>query len=739
MIHRHDAVFVFPYPSRDATFRFPAIFACCSGELKSRGIPAAVVELYLDVDNPASSRDALDDLAGFLRLQDPRVVILSDVFEPALFNTVREACQAAVVCTDGLSAGPSGTVDFGLERYETNPAPLVPLVEALVRGDAVDGIPNVRAAADVRDPEIIPCGEVPMFLAPPDYNFVQIPGDAPRPSRRLSVYVNPGCPWSRSVLDNPVFSGADLTSPGLALRGCSFCIQDGRYSGLDAETTVERIVLELECWTRLYPDCREVVLWDESPWRFLPLLVEKVASSAKGPIAVCFHARADDLVRHSGTIESACASARRFPDSGVTLAVTLIGFENYSAAELARMNKGSTPDDVRAAAGTCRRIADKWPDVFEFDRFKASSFILFTPWTTRSDLEENIRGFNNDDILEFSTGMGLTKLRLYPGLPIFRLAERDGLVSEGNFDADLRSSRRFGYSTDVPWRFADPDVEKVYRLYLALYPLVDRHEQVDLLDWVVRAVFDGGAGMMPAGEVATLMGRLRVAVAALNGRGGACGPSRTDGATDERSGTLEVTLSGGGVPCPGRKPDMTRDPSPGRLAVRISRYGATAAMIHVIGREPGRSPVMLRAVYLARQSGIPRAAVRTDGTVFADPAMLARAIKAGVTDIEFRIFGPGPEDWAAVTGDPAAFETFRRAASLVGASSSVVRSRALVELGLVKPASIPGVVAMVRESGLGGISWEAPVACLPATGLADFVESLEAFAADLINRKPGHP
>lgn len=732
-------MFVFPYPSRGVTFRFPAIFACCSGELNSRGIDAAVVELYLDVDDPVSSRAALAGLADFLRLHEPRVAVLSDVFEPSLFDVVREACAAIVVSTDGPSGDSPGRADFGLERFETNPVPLLTLVEALVRGTATAGIPNVRAAGGGEDHEMVPCGDVPMFSAPPDYEFLQIPGNFPRPSQRLSVYVNPGCPWSRSVVDNPVFAGADLTAPGLALRGCSFCIQDGRYSGLDAESTVQRILLELECWTRLHPDCREVVLWDESPWRFLPLLVEKVASSAAAPIAVCFHARADDLVRHSNTIEAACALARRFPDAGVTLAVTLIGFENYSAVELARMNKGSSPEDVRSAARTCRLIADKWPDVFEFDRFRASSFILFTPWTTRSALEENIRGFNGDDILEFSTGMALSKLRLYPGLPILALAARDGLVSEGYFDQDLRSSRRFGYSTDIPWRFSDPDVEKIYRLYLALYPMVDRHEQVDLLDWVVRAVFDGDAGSLPAGEIAALMGRLRGAVASLNGQGGAGGPSRQEGGTKGRSGTLEVTLSGAGVPGPDRMPDAARDPSPGRLAVRISRYGATAAMIHVIGREPGRSPVLLRAVYLARQSGIPRAAVRTDGTVFADPAMLARAIKAGVTDIEFRIFGTGPEAWGAVTGDAGSFDTFRRAAALVGASSSVVRSRGLVELGLVTPAKIREVVEIIHASGLGGISWEAPVAYLPTVGLTRFVESLEACLWDSFSRNREHP
>lgn len=703
------------------------------------GVNTQVVELFLDIRDPAASAVALEQFrlhAGFCL---PSVVVVSDVFDPALFQAIRGSCGATVICTDGMDTPPPGAVDYLVDRFETNPVPLVRLAAALVRGLAVYDIPNIRVPGSPADPVAETCAQAPMFTATPDYAFFQVPWDVPRPSNRLSVYVNPGCPWTGSAADNPEFAGADLSGPGLALRGCSFCLQDGRYSGLDAVGTVDRIALELECWLKRHPDCRDLVIWDESPWRFLPALVDRIASISPVPMAICFHARADDLIRNAARIEESCAVARRHPDSGVTLAVTLIGFENYSARELARMNKGSSAEDVSGSVATCRRIADAFPEVFEFDRFKASSFILFTPWTTREDLEANIDGFNRDNMLEFSTGMALTKLRLYPGLPISRLAVRDGLVSDGTFDDGMNSSRRFGYSTDIPWRFADHSVERVYRLYDALYPLLDRHEQIDLLDWVVRAVFDGDGASMPADSIADLFGRLVSSVRTLNARGRRPGRNDGDAGKAHRSGTLEVTLSGSGVPGPGRRPDLSCDPSPGRLAVRIARYGGQASMIHVIGREPGRSPVFLRAVYLARQSGIPRATVRTDGLVFEEPVALAKAIKAGVTDVEFRVFGAVSDRWTMVTGDPRGFDRFRKAASLVGASASVIRSRALIELGMVLPREIREVAGMLNETGLAGMSFEAPVVYLPVSGLADFVDSLEESVRTFVNPEPGRP
>jgi hypothetical protein len=231
---------------------------------------------------------------------------------------------------------------------------------------------------------------------------------------------------------------------------------------------------------------------------------------------------------------------------------------------------------------------------------------------------------------------------------------------------------------------------------------------------------------------------LRSAVSRLNGEPGraassepgraACSePGRAD-CDGERRGTLEVFLTGRGVPDGLSLPDPGCDPSPGRLAVRISRHADTVARIHVLGREPSLSPIFLRAVYLARQAGVPRAVVRTDGLVFADPASLARAIKAGVTDIEMRVFGTDNKSWQRATGGRGDITTFMRAAALVGASSSVVNGRALVQLGTVLPDSIPAVRQMLASAGLRAVTFESPISCLPVKGLEAFVSGLERAA-----------
>jgi len=729
-----DVVFLFFYPSRGDTFRFPALSACCSGEVIARGLRSRVVEVQLDIDSPAETDLALKLLSDFLRAQSPKVVVCEEVPFPGVFDVIRKACDASIVYPFEADPASAHLIDFKVFNFQSNPAPLVELVTRLANGREPDGIPNVSVHG--RPPATLDaeCGRPPLFLADPDYDFVSIPACARQASRRLSVYVNPGCPWSADVADNPHYSGVTFAIDGVARRGCSFCFQDGRYSGLDAEATVTRILLELVRWLGLHPECREVVLWDESPWRFLGLLVERLASSGMGPMAVCFHARCDHLVRQVATITDACLRARQFADSGISLVLTLVGFENYSAPELERMNKGYGPPILSQAAAVCRSIADQYPDVFEYDRYRASSFILFTPWTLVSDLRANIDGFRRDGIEEFSTGMGLSRLRLYPNLPITALADSDGLARERATGDAENLAGMFGYSFDIPWRFRDGRVEQVFRLYRALYPLVERRWQVDLLEWCVNAVVSGDSRLFDPPSAASVFLRLNAALAALNsrGRGTARKPESVvaAGATDPRAesmrtGTLELILTGRGVPDGRNLPDTALDPSPARLAVKISRAADAVSRLHVLGREPTLSPIFLRAVYLARQAGVPGASVRTDGLVFSQPAALARAIKAGLTDIEIRVFGTSDEDWRRATGGRGGIDAFLAAASLVASSSAAIGGRALVQIGTVNPDSIPQVVSMLDSVGLRQVSFEAPVSCLPVSGLESFVREIE--------------
>ncbi len=726
-----SVLFVFFYQSPGDTFRFPGLFACCCGELKNRGVSGHVVEVCLDVQNREASDAAMAEFAAMLADLAPAVIVLEDVFEPEVFEIVRRHSNAQVVSTQPSGVFPEGAVDVSVDFFATNPAVLVDVVQRIVKSQSLAGLPNVATAEGFRSTETVKCGLPPLFVAEPDYDFIRLPVAASRPSDRLSVYVNPGCPWSSDVQENPLFAGVDLSNPGISRKGCSFCHQDGEYRGLDATGTVNRIIFELECWRRRWPDCREIVIWDESPWRFLPGLVEEVGSRRLGPLVICFHARADHLVRQAGRIEEACQVATRHSSAGVSLALTLVGFENYSQAELSRMNKGMSPSVLTEAASVCRRIADEWPDVFEYDRFKTSSFILFTPWTTAADLIANTEGFNRDNILEFSTGMGLTKLRLYPNLPIYHLAVRDGLTTRAGYDRFMNSARRFGYASDYPWRFKDERIEYVYRVYEALYPLVERNEQVDLLEWCLNAVFSASADQMDARvapeELSALFVRLKQALAHMNGSSVVQQAGQPVARQSGHSRTLELVLSGPGLSRPGNLPDMLCDPSPSRLAVRIARYGSGADLIHVIGREPTMSPVFLRAVYLARQSGIPKAVVRTDGIVFSDPSAMARAIRAGLTDIEMRIFGFDRSSWLHPVSGQGAFDRSMEAAAMIGASSSVINGRALVQLGPVPPDRIPDVRKLVLDSGLPRISWESPIIYLPFSGLKQFVTTVEEY------------
>jgi hypothetical protein len=119
--------------------------------------------------------------------------------------------------------------------------------------------------------------------------------------------------------------------------------------------------------------------------------------------------------------------------------------------------------------------------------------------------------------------------------------------------------------------------------------------------------------------------------------------------------------------------------------------------------------------------------VRTDGIVFSDPSAMARAIRAGLTDIEMRVFGFDRSSWLHPVSGQGAFDRSMEAAAMIGASSSVINGRALVQLGPVPPDRIPDVRKLVLDSGLPRISWESPIIYLPFSGLKQFVTTVEEY------------
>ncbi len=726
------ALFLFFHAAMTDTFRTPAILAGCSGELKARGLASTVVETWLERRDPARTQATLEELSSLVRRLRPAVTVLQDVPDEGLFARVRREVDGPIVLAEAGTRVPPGCVDWVVHHASTHPALLARVVERLLRGQPPDDLPNVaRQGPDGPDAPpagFAPCADAPVFQAAPDTAIVSIPGGWRPHSRRVSVYVNAGCPYAADARANPFFDGLDLSDPAVAVRGCAFCFMGGDYRGLSPEASVQRVVGELATWRRARPELDEAVLLDEASFRYLPDLVRRLRAEGILPMRLCLHGRPDQLARSRARIEAACREAGPPDAPEISFTVMLIGFENFSPDELGRLNKGASTDDMEAAVRTCRELADEWPRTFSYDRYRSSSFILFSPWTTAADLRANVAAFRRLGITEFATGMGLSKLRLYPNLPLHARARADGLLLEGYEDAALDAARRFGYAREHPWRFADPVAGAACALYSRLYERVERREQVALLEWVLDR-----AGADPAPDVeaeAARFDRLAEVLARAHQAGGRTAGRRRGGkrAGDRPEAVAELDL---GTACNQGCAACLQDvqvfePSEGRIRARIEEAACEATRLYVSGREPTLSSRFLPAVRLAREAGLAEVDVLTNGRMFAYEKYVARVLKAGLTGVRVKLFGPDAARHDARTRTPGAFEDVRRALVLLASLRGAIAVSGVL---VVRPDTVGDLDAtreMARDAGVDRFLYVVPTITLPREGLDDFLDALES-------------
>ena len=148
--------------------------------------------------------------------------------------------------------------------------------------------------------------------------------------------------------------------------------------------------------------------------------------------------------------------------SGLRVGVYASGIESFSAADLARFNKQTSPEDGVRAIATFRRLAADFPGRFSYEGL---TFILFTPWTTLESLRLNVGLLGFLRVTEIGN-LFEARLRLHPDLPITALAERDGVLIDHEPDPVLVSNRRKLFERELPWRFLEPRLTPLARLAL---------------------------------------------------------------------------------------------------------------------------------------------------------------------------------------------------------------------------------------------------------------------------------
>jgi len=305
----------------------------------------------------------------------------------------------------------------------------------------------------------------PFFrLALPDFGFEAANAAARGAPALPFLMLGRECTFSKPFLSNSFLADLDLDDC-LRRGGCAFCARPSEGPG-SWDLAPEEVRAHLAALRSTLPaqaDRLAVRLLGEPALVRLDELVEGILSEGFREADWLLDARADALAAMADRL---AAAAGRFEGTGNRLHVALVGIESFSAAELLRLNKGVDPLTNLAAVATLLDLERRCPTTFAFREHGGLSLILFTPWTTRTDLAGNLRLLHVTGLEPLCGKVYTSRLRLVPGLPLTERARRDGLLVEAYDDPLLDTAARNLYDPEVPWRFADPALEPACRLLL---------------------------------------------------------------------------------------------------------------------------------------------------------------------------------------------------------------------------------------------------------------------------------
>ena len=268
------------------------------------------------------------------------------------------------------------------------------------------------------------------------------------------LVLNMGCPYRGAENTSGFFEDVPLTTEW-GDKGCTFC-NVGPY---EAQTNQDRRELMASQLDAIVSNgtFEKLVVQDEYIFRDLDVLVEEICARDLTGVDLMVRARVDYIER----CEPQLIRALELLGDRGTITPYLIGFENFSDAELARYNKGQTGAEVERAIAHLDALGEQHQNL---RLSQSQGFILFGPWTTLEDLEINATAMRRVGFERLRGRFTSSKIRLNPDAALVRRAQADGLVTGAFGRDDEANAAATGYQAEIPYRFQDSGTARVWEI-----------------------------------------------------------------------------------------------------------------------------------------------------------------------------------------------------------------------------------------------------------------------------------
>jgi hypothetical protein len=489
------------------------------------------------------------------------------------------------------------------------------------------------------------------------------------------------CSYKSSISDNPFFAEIAGEPEFAVHKGCAYCFNSMSPAMRSVEVLDARapeaagaILDEVRLRRATLPGLKTIWI------PFAEVLFEAVGGaldrSQDDPVwrglTLAMQCRPDVVVQRRKDIEALAAKAH---DAGTVLKIAVVGYENFSPAEIQVLNRGVTPDDLAAAAailGGWQREPILGLDVRDY----VPSFILFTPWTTLEDLELNLREIDRNGL----TNANVERLRLGRATPLYEMARRQGLTSSEPVRLAVHPN---GYFSEAAIRFKDPRVESACEGFDRLKPLafeaqapllaaivdaVRRSPDPSTIDWAaIEATWERIKTLAnenphrsrPDGGPSIDVRRVRE-VLARNGIAPSVKPSdlptRSSPARSARPATEGQIRLAVGAPCNnGCEPCVWARRLSFGPEVSSPLPPVAGKRVLLAGREPTMREGLPELVRELRGAGAGRVEIHTNGRRFLYPRFVRALDVAGLDSVVVKLFGPNAAAWDAHTREPGSF------------------------------------------------------------------------------------
>lgn len=431
-----------------------------SGDMKRMGIDNDLIVLLMRPGEADRNLETVEEFVALMRRWAPSDILLWANWLPWLPDRLRRETGARVMTLDPANPG-----DVADELREMDPH-----ASAVA---TIAGARTPREAARVLESS----DPIAQFTPNFDYQFV---GSAEPVDQTLAFVSLLACPFNPPIADNPCYDGVDLPE-GTSDRGCAYCNAARRGEPMGDDEKQRQLAHQIRYLQRHLPALEEIAV--PFPEDYLAPL-ERVLRDAPAlgiePITLSGQFNSDSLVSSGGRLGALLDTAAR---RGFEFHVNVVGLESFCDEDLQLYNRGNAAV-VEGALQILRDLRKEHAPA-TFMPATVASLILFHPWQTLARLRESLDGLVGQGVEQMFETVNLNDVRFHPGVPLYHLARRDGLL--GPVDTvEVQDVPLGGYFAEEPWRFAHDDTAAVHALYTRLH--MGTAQRISLLEACVRSV-----------------------------------------------------------------------------------------------------------------------------------------------------------------------------------------------------------------------------------------------------------